>query len=117
MIKSKIGKVSGFGGKPEELDAPYGYCPECGKKGVSRERRTDGYDICSEGHKYLSTQALLPVASKIEVCLFEPTHVLSYNSIGNILQLWVCKETSKREWRRLKPLEYFKQISDYVEEE
>ncbi len=32
--------------------APYGFCPICGAKGVSRERRPDGNDRCSNGHTY-----------------------------------------------------------------
>lgn len=38
-------------------DAPYGYCPVCGAKGVSRERRPGGYDICANGHTYPSKDA------------------------------------------------------------
>jgi len=38
-------------------EAPYGYCPECGAKGISRERRIDGYDICANRHKYKSKHA------------------------------------------------------------
>lgn len=28
----------------------YGPCPTCGAEGVSRERRTDGYTTCANGH-------------------------------------------------------------------
>ena len=35
----------------------YGYCPHCGKPGISRERRINGNDTCSEGHVYPSTQS------------------------------------------------------------
>ena len=42
----------------EERDAKsYGLCPECGKPGVTRERRIDGNDKCSSGHVYKSTNA------------------------------------------------------------
>ena len=38
--------------------APYGYCPVCGAKGVQRERRPNGDDKCSLGHTYPSVLAL-----------------------------------------------------------
>lgn len=37
--------------------APYGYCPECGEPGVTRERRPDGDDKCVNGHRYQSRNA------------------------------------------------------------
>ncbi len=40
-----------------EDDAPYGLCPLCGAKGVSRERRPDGNDRCASGHVYPSKHA------------------------------------------------------------
>lgn len=40
-----------------EREAPYGYCPECGALGVMRERRPDGDDKCSNGHRYPSRSA------------------------------------------------------------
>ncbi|MCH8178174.1 MAG: hypothetical protein IIA02_00110 [Proteobacteria bacterium] len=41
----------------DEREAPYGYCPECGAPGVTRERRPDGDDKCSNGHRYPSRSA------------------------------------------------------------
>ena len=38
----------------QELVAVYGYCPECGAKGVMRERRPNGNDKCANGHTYPS---------------------------------------------------------------
>ena len=35
----------------------YGFCPICGKPGVTRERRLDGNDTCSNGHTYKSAAA------------------------------------------------------------
>lgn len=35
----------------------YGYCPMCGAKGVSRERRPNGDDKCEHGHAYPSLSA------------------------------------------------------------
>lgn len=32
------------------VDAPYGYCPVCGAKGVSTERRINGNTTCENGH-------------------------------------------------------------------
>jgi hypothetical protein len=44
----------------QELVAVYGYCPECGAKGVARERRPDGNDKCVNGHTYQSCKATHP---------------------------------------------------------
>lgn len=35
-----------------------GYCPVCGARGEKRERRMNGDDICEQGHKYPSRDAL-----------------------------------------------------------
>lgn len=40
-----------------EREAPYGYCPECSAPGVMRERRPNGDDKCSNGHRYPSRTA------------------------------------------------------------
>jgi hypothetical protein len=49
----------------EDDDAPYGYCPKCGAKGVKRERRPNGNDVCEKGCEYPSKDALKkPKASK-----------------------------------------------------
>jgi len=40
----------------QEPVAVYGYCPECGTKGVMRERRPNGNDTCANGHTYPSAQ-------------------------------------------------------------
>ena len=42
-------------------DALYGYCPVCGSKGYSRERRPNGNDRCINGHEYPSSKALTAV--------------------------------------------------------
>lgn len=42
---------------PVEESAPYGYCPACGTPGITRERRPNGYDMCENGHQYLSVKA------------------------------------------------------------
>jgi hypothetical protein len=41
---------------PKE-NLPYGRCPVCGAKGVSRERRINGNDMCERGHTYTSREA------------------------------------------------------------
>lgn len=38
--------------------APYGYCPQCGAKGLIRERRMDGNTRCENGHVYPSKDAV-----------------------------------------------------------
>jgi hypothetical protein len=35
---------------------PYGPCPKCGGKGISRERSLDGYTRCENGHKILNRE-------------------------------------------------------------
>lgn len=37
--------------------APYGYCPECGAQGISRERGINSNDGCVNGHIYPSKTA------------------------------------------------------------
>ena len=44
----------------QEPVAVYGYCPECGAKGVTRERRPNGNDKCAKGHTYPSNTATHP---------------------------------------------------------
>lgn len=48
----------GGGFVPAVPVAVYGYCPECGGAGVMRERRPNGDDKCTNGHKYPSSKAL-----------------------------------------------------------
>lgn len=42
------------------LVSVYGYCPDCGAKGLQRERRPDGFDRCVNGHIYPSSKATPP---------------------------------------------------------
>jgi hypothetical protein len=45
--------------------APYGFCPTCGAKGQTRERRPNGNDTCENGHTYPSLKAAdLPYEAK-----------------------------------------------------
>jgi hypothetical protein len=37
----------------------YGFCPVCGFKGVKRERRPNGNDMCPNGHEYPSRNRVL----------------------------------------------------------
>ena len=48
----------GGGYVPPVHVAVYGYCPICGGAGVMRERRPNGDDKCTNGHKYPSSDAL-----------------------------------------------------------
>ena len=50
--------LPGGGHVPAVPVAVYGYCPECGGAGVMRERRPNGDDKCTNGHKYPSSKAL-----------------------------------------------------------
>ena len=45
----------------KEDDAPYGYCPICGGKGISRERYFNGNDVCQLRHTYKSKNAVRKV--------------------------------------------------------
>lgn len=64
--------LPGGGHIPAVPVAVYGYCPECGGAGVMRERRPNGDDKCTNGHKYPSSKALAeqPVHQHIEHCLW-----------------------------------------------
>lgn len=48
------------------MSSPYGICPDCGAKGITRERRPNGFDICSNGHRYKSNKALHPDIAPLE---------------------------------------------------
>ena len=39
-------------------ESVYGYCPLCGARGITRERRPNGNDACENGHTYPSAKAL-----------------------------------------------------------
>jgi RNA polymerase-binding transcription factor DksA len=42
----------------ENETSPYGFCPECGAPGKTRERRLNGNDTCENGCTYPSKDAL-----------------------------------------------------------
>jgi hypothetical protein len=44
---------------PGDPTCPYGWCPLCGSPGDSREKRPGGNDICSAGHLYPSSSAVM----------------------------------------------------------
>ena len=44
----------------------YGFCPQCGKEGHSRERRLNGNDVCVNGHTYPSSTAVYTSVTSIE---------------------------------------------------
>jgi hypothetical protein len=44
----------------QEPVAMYGHCPMCGAKGVNRERRLNGNDLCASGHIYPSRDSTTP---------------------------------------------------------
>ena len=56
----KLGQAGREQEKQEEgmMRAPFGYCPRCASKGVSRSKRY-GTDTCSNGHRYPSNTAVL----------------------------------------------------------
>ena len=59
----------------QEPVAVYGYCPECGAKGVMRERRPNGNDKCANGHTYPSSKSTSP---QPEPVAFENWHKANY---------------------------------------
>ena len=72
--------LPGGGHVPAVPVAVYGYCPECGGAGVMRERRPNGDDKCTNGHKYPSSKALAeqpaqqePVSLPEKIYEFVPT--------------------------------------------
>ncbi len=71
--------------------AVYGYCPACGAKGVTRERRPNGNDKCTNGHTYPSSTALKQQA--------EPICYASINKQGD-----VCSTLKQRDSWRTVPL-------------
>ena len=60
--------LPGGGHVPAVPVAVYGYCPECGGAGVMRERRPNGDDKCTNGHKYPSSKALAEQPAQPEQC-------------------------------------------------
>ena len=51
----------------QEPVAVYGYCPECGAKGVMRERRPNGNDKCANGHTYPSSTSIPPQRTWVDL--------------------------------------------------
>jgi hypothetical protein len=45
----------------------YGFCPKCGARGKSRERRPNGNDTCENGHTYAISRALTNPISEAEI--------------------------------------------------
>ena len=60
--------LPGGGHVPAVPVAVYGYCPECGGVGVMRERRPNGDDKCTNGHKYPSSKALAEQPAQPKRC-------------------------------------------------
>ena len=51
----------------QEPVAVYGYCPQCGAKGVMRERRPNGNDKCANGHTYPSSTSTPPQRTWVDL--------------------------------------------------
>ena len=54
MFENMFGKRRDEDSELKKGDKGYGFCPECGAPGVSRERRPNGDDRCANGHIYPS---------------------------------------------------------------
>jgi len=50
----------------QEPAAVYGFCPICGREGVSRERGFNGNDTCVTGHRYASSEAILDFPQPVQ---------------------------------------------------
>lgn len=64
----------------------YGYCPECGAKGIQRERRPYGFDRCINGHIYPSGIAIPPRAVKTYhegKPVYVASHPRTFDDYGN----------------------------------
>ena len=98
--------------REEELEkgSPYGYCPKCGAKGISRGKQVDGYDICAKGCCYLSVDAIQSLEDYIVISekeIWEPIRAkekamvkalgktMGYGQIFQLAQL--CWEESLKE--------------------
>jgi len=62
---------------------PMGYCPECGERTTSAEKRLDGYVWCSAGHKYKLSDAVHE--EKVSDPVFQMT-----GRIASCEQQWEC---------------------------
>lgn len=58
---------------------PYGYCPICGAPGLSRERRPDGNDHCTNGCTYPSKDAVRPKG-------YTPPVAVQLENLKNIIE-------------------------------
>jgi len=59
----------------EDSFSSCGFCPQCGKQGVLRERRFNGNDRCVAGHVYPSSKATakpMPVCPTCGCQVFDP---------------------------------------------
>ena len=63
----------------QEPVAVYGYCPQCGAKGVMRERRPNGNDKCANGHTYPSSTSTPPHRTEQEPDVQETLHWHAFN--------------------------------------
>ena len=60
-VQKAVTAIKKYMAQPEqEPVAVYGYCPQCGAKGVMRERRPNGNDKCANGHTYPSSTSTPP---------------------------------------------------------
>ena len=75
--------------QPEPM-AVYGYCPECGAKGVMRERRPNGNDKCANGHTYPSSTSTPPQRPRVVF----PTMLRKMWS-GSEVQAWLDENVNK----------------------
>tara|TARA_R110000772_G_scaffold11545_3_gene36032 strand:+ start:1302 stop:2000 length:699 start_codon:yes stop_codon:yes gene_type:complete len=75
---------------------PYGKCPECGCAGQYRERRPNGNDECSAGHKYPSAKAITRPTPQVSEGLEEFIKMASFcddkahNKPETIKKLGIC---------------------------
>jgi len=70
-------------------DTPsYGYCPYCGLRGISRERRPNGNDVCENNHTYPSAKAEQHYAPAAETVAVPISQLKNWRNYGNISEIW-----------------------------
>jgi len=83
----------------QEPVAVYGYCPECGAKGVQRERRPNGNDKCANGHTYPSSKAAQPAQRteqepvELPCCGYTDASAVKWNPFNGVVQCHNCGQT------------------------
>ena len=90
-VKEAIATIKEALAQTQEPVSVYGYCPECGAKGVMRERRPNGNDKCANGHTYPSSTSTPPQRTWVGLTRDEQSFVYSnlHNATSREDSFWV----------------------------